>query len=165
MLFRFTRIFVAAGLLLGLWALVRARTADPAKMTAGAAGPVKILQFYANVGMLNMGEKALLCYGVENARSVELSPKVEALKPALSRCVEVAPLHTTHYTLMAEGFDGKVAIQSITLTVNPAPPRPPQILHFAGTKVGGRAVQLCYEVKHAHTVKVEPAVLAPTAAQ
>jgi hypothetical protein len=69
------------------------------------------------------------------------------------------PQHTTHYTIMAEGFDGKVATQSLTLPVNAAPPPPPQILHFAGTKQGGRMVKLCYEVAHTVRVAVEPQVI------
>ena len=32
-----------------------------------------------------------------------------------------SPEHTTHYTLLAEGFDGTVAARSFTLTVQPPP--------------------------------------------
>ena len=167
MLFRFTRLFVAAGLLVAVWGLIKMRSYDPKPVSGPAShsiGPVKILQFYASTGTLIKGEKALLCYGVENAKSVKLSPEVEAIWPALNRCIEIVPQHTTHYTLMAEGFDGNVATQSLTLPVNAAPPPPPQILHFAGTKMGGRAVRLCYEVQHAQRVVVEPAVVPPSEA-
>jgi hypothetical protein len=158
-------LFVAAGLLVAVWALVKMRSYEvrPIPPRSAPAGPVKILQFYASTGTLVRGEKALLCYGVENAKSVQLSPEVEPIWPSPNRCFEIVPQHTTHYTLMAEGFDGQVATQSLTLPVNAAPPPPPQILHFAGTKMGGRAVRLCYEVRHAERVAVEPAVVAPSA--
>ena len=44
------------------------------------------------------GEKALVCYGVENARTVWLSPPRQELSAALSRCVEVSPEADTTYT-------------------------------------------------------------------
>jgi hypothetical protein len=40
--------------------------------------------------------------------------------------------HTTHYTILAEGFDGKVAIRSFILPVQPVP-LPPRILSDAGS--------------------------------
>jgi hypothetical protein len=163
MLFRFTRIFVAIGLLGAVWLLVWMRRSDPAaaKIPPPAQGAVKILQFYASTGALARGDKAMLCYGVENARSVSIAPLSEPVTPAFSRCLEVSPLHTTHYTLMANGFDGKTATQSLTVAVNAAPPAPPRILHFAGTKQGGRRVKLCWKVADAERVEVDPPTRAP----
>ena len=37
--------------------------------------------------------------------------------PAQERCFDIVPEHTTHYTLLAEGFDGTVATRSFTLSV------------------------------------------------
>jgi hypothetical protein len=155
MLFRFTRIFVAIGLLGAVWLLVTMRRggrSTPTPVSVGPNGPVKILQFYASTGALVRGEKAMLCYGVENARSVKIAPIQEALSPSPNRCLEIGPQHTTHYTIMAEGFDGHVATQSVTLAVNAAPPPPPRILQFAGSKQGGRLVRLCYKVANAEKV-------------
>ena len=167
MLFRFTRIFVAIGLLGSVWLLVTMRRSDrrpPAGASLATPGSVKILQFYVSVGALVKGEKAMLCYGVENARSVKIAPLEESVSPSPNRCLEVVPQHTTHYTIMAEGFDGKVATQSVTLPVNAAPPPPPRILQFAGSKQGGRMVKLCYQVANASQVKVHPPVIPPTSA-
>ena len=167
MLFRFTRIFVAIGLLGAVWMLVvmrRAKDLPPGPERPSRPGQVKIVQFYANVGSISKGESALLCYGVENAKSVTITPLGEPVVPALTRCLEVAPQHTTHYTIMAEGFDGKVATQSLTLPVSALPATPPSILHFAGTKQGGRMVKLCYQVANAEQVTFDPAVLPPTTA-
>jgi hypothetical protein len=68
-----------------------------------------------------------LCYGVENARAVTISPPIDQLSPAFSRCLEIAPQHTTHYTLMAEGFDGTVAARSLTLPVQSMPANSPEL--------------------------------------
>jgi hypothetical protein len=88
--------------------------------------PVRILRFFATSGALIPGETAQLCYSVENARVIRISPAVETASASPGRCVEVRPDHTTHYTLQAEGFDGSTAVRSLTLPVqDPAPPRLP----------------------------------------
>jgi hypothetical protein len=87
------------------------------KPLADAAPGVQILQFYASTPEIARGERALVCYGVLNAVSVRIEPKVEELKPALSRCFEVAPKASTRYTLYAEGSDGVRASASFTLRV------------------------------------------------
>ena len=87
-------------------------------------GPVRILRFYARSGTLTPGQTAQLCYSVENASLVRISPIAKRLARA-ERCFDVVPEHTTHYTLLAEGFDGTVATRSFTLSVQSLPgPRP-----------------------------------------
>jgi hypothetical protein len=133
MLFRFTKLWVAAGLLVAMWGIGTARRSDPrawVRPIGSQPGPVRILQFYASVGTLTIGQKALLCYGVQNARSVRLSPAMAGIYPSSSRCVEVGPEHTTHYVLVAEGYDGRVTTRSLTLPVQTAPVTP-QILNYA----------------------------------
>jgi len=132
-LFRFTKLWLAAGLLVAMWGLGTVRRSDPhawVRPIGSRPGPVRILQFYATVGSLTAGQKALLCYGVENARSVRISPMLQGVYPALSRCVEILPEHTTHYMIMAEGYDGQVATRSFTLAVQ-AVPVSPRILNYA----------------------------------
>jgi hypothetical protein len=133
MLFRFTKRWVAVGLLVAMWALGTVRRSDPrawVRPIGSRPGPVRILQFYASVGSLTVGQKALLCYGVENAKTVRISPMLQGVYPALSRCVEILPEHTTHYMIMAEGYDGQVATRSFTLAVQTAPISP-QMLNYA----------------------------------
>jgi len=104
------------------------------RMAPPGNAPVRILHFYSTAGSIRAGETALLCYGVENAKSVELAPMMEGLQPAANRCLEVVPLHTTHYTILAKGFDGHVAMKSLTLPVNTAPERnaaPANPVHLA----------------------------------
>jgi hypothetical protein len=135
MLFRFTKLWVAIGLLITLWALGTVRRSEPAgwvRPIGTRPGPVRIVQFYASVRALTAGDKALLCYGVENARSVRIAPISQEVYPSFNRCLEIVPDHTTHYTILAEGFDGKVAIRSFILPVQ-AVPLPPRILSDAGS--------------------------------
>lgn len=138
MLFRFTKLFMAVGLLVALWGLSTVRRPDSGAWVRPVdtpPGPVRILQFYASVGVVTPGEKALLCYGVENAKSVRIAPMIQGVYPAYSRCLEIVPEHTTHYTILAEGYDGTVAMKSFTLPVQGAPgpmgAPPPKILNYA----------------------------------
>jgi hypothetical protein len=78
---------------------------------------VKILDFYASAAQIQRGTKALLCYGVLSAKSVELDPPVEPVHPALSYCFNVTPAKTTKYTLTADGKRGGKATQSVTIIV------------------------------------------------
>jgi hypothetical protein len=136
MLFRFTRIVVALGVLLAVWVLVGLRRSGPpasVRPLGTGSGPVRILQFYASAGSITIGQKATLCYGVENARSVWISPELQGVYPSIGRCVEILPQHTTHYTILAEGFDGGVATRSFTLEVQ-APVGPPRPEHYAAVR-------------------------------
>lgn len=136
MLFRFTSLGVAAGLMVAMWGLTAMRRVDArawVRPVGTPPGQVKILQFYASVGMLHVGGKALLCYGVENAKSVKISPALDNVYPSINHCVEIVPEHTTHYTILAEGYDGRVATQSFTLPVADIPRAPKHEIRYAGS--------------------------------
>lgn len=121
----FYKLLAAVGLLAAMWWLNSANQPEP------RGGPVRILRFYASVGLLVTGESAQLCYGVENARSVHISPPIPGVFPSARRCLEVVPEHTTHYTILAEGYDGRVAMQSLTLPVQTGPPVVSPSVHYA----------------------------------
>jgi len=94
----------------------------------GPHGPVRILRFYASTGSIVRGDKAQLCYGVANAKSVRISPSLQPLAPVANRCLEIVPERTTHYTILAEGFDGDVVSKVVTLVVESDPePRQPAV--------------------------------------
>lgn len=130
MLARTSKLFAAAGILALLWMARRAPLPAGGSWvhaTALRPGPVRIVRFYASVGILVKGDKATLCYRVENAKSVRISPFTSGVYPWAEHCLVIFPEHTTHYTLLAEGFDGTVAARSVTLAVEaaPAPQSPP----------------------------------------
>ena len=82
-----------------------------------ASGHVRILAFYANPPSLKRGERANLCFGLDSAEWVRIEPGVPPVKPALTRCVSVAPTTTTEYTLSAGGKNGKTVTQTLTVSV------------------------------------------------
>jgi hypothetical protein len=109
------------------------------------AAAVRITQFYASPPEAARGEKTLLCYGVENAKAVWLSPPRRELSTALSRCVDVEPTATTTYTLTAEG-DGGTATQDVTVTIGPAKPTAAKIIEVRVTALEikrGEAASIC----------------------
>ena len=120
---------------------------------------LKILQFYANVFEITEGERAILCYGVANARSVRLEPPVENIKPRLNRCFWVEPARTTTYKLQAEGHRGETATEAFTIKVNPAPASI-LFVDLSSLEVRrGEPLVLCYGTKRATSVRLEPAGL------
>jgi len=120
-------------LLLALWGLTQLKGPENGSwaQVPGARGHVRILRFRASVGALIVGQKAQLCYGVENARSVRIAPVATPVDPSPNRCMEIGPRHTTHYTIMAIGYDGSVATRSLTLAVQAPPPEVPEPREFA----------------------------------
>src|SRR5580700_9994345 len=86
-------------------------TASPAPKPK--AEPVKITQFYAADPKIPKGLKGSLCYGVEHASKVELTPAVDDVWPSPTRCIEIAPKQSTRYTLTAYGDDGSRVSQSV----------------------------------------------------
>lgn len=80
-------------------------------------GKLKILAFWARPGIVKRGERALVCYGVANAKSVRIDPHIVDIAPALSRCLEVFPKRTTEYRLTTEDGEGHTATGSIVLRV------------------------------------------------
>jgi hypothetical protein len=131
---------------------------NPAPAPPPQAAPVRITQFYASPPEAARGEKTLLCYGVENAKAVWLSPPRRELSTALSRCVDVEPAATTTYTLTAEG-DAGTARQDVTVTIGPAKPTVAKILEVRVTALEikrGEAASICYKVSNATTVRIDP---------
>lgn len=105
---------------------------------------------------LPAGEKSLLCYGVENAKAVWLSPPRQELSAALSRCVEVTPGATTTYTLTAEGNAGPPASQNLTITVGAARAHIEDVTVSSLSVKAGAAVSICFHARHAVAVNIAP---------
>ena len=105
-----------------------ARDAELARVYGGT--DVRILQFYARDGSVTEGNNSAICYGVVNAKSVRLEPPVEGIYPSLNRCVEIAPVRETRYTLIAKGPDGRIVSESFLLGVQADPETLPKITSF-----------------------------------
>ncbi|MEZ5356194.1 MAG: hypothetical protein R2762_26465 [Bryobacteraceae bacterium] len=141
----------------------------PAKEEPPPAQPAKITQFYASPPAIPPGDRALLCYGVEDTKTVRLDPDVDRIAPSLARCIEVRPKSTTVYTLYAAGADGVEAQAAATVAIDPKAPRStsgvavaagPTLIQFftasaASTTPGGR-VTICYGVNGAKSVSLSP---------
>jgi hypothetical protein len=127
-----SKVFFAVGLLVAMWGLSVVDRSDRHTWVrpAGTSGPVRILQFYASTGIVTAGETARICYSVENAKSVRIAPMMREVYPFPNHCLEIEPEHTTHYTLLAEGYDGAVATKSFTLQVAAEEAPPPQVLDY-----------------------------------
>ncbi len=138
---------------------------EPVKPTPAAAtlGSVRILNFYASAPNLPLHEREVLCYGVENAKSVWLEPPRQELSASLSRCVEVEPRQTTTYTLTALDAAGGRATQRVTVTVGPPKAKIIEVRVSSLEVKAGDPVSICWKATNAK-VTVTP-LLAPQAAQ
>ena len=88
------------------------------KKLVPAGTELKITQFYASKQEAASGESILVCYGVENARSVRIEPAIDDhLVPLPAKCIPFAPHRTTILKLVAQGEKGAEATQSITVKV------------------------------------------------
>ncbi len=132
------KLAAAVALLAATWLLGELRIEDPRPWVRPyeASGPVRILQFYASAGAVLPGQTARLCYGVEHAKSVRISPLLAEAYPSTRHCLDVVQQHTTHYTILAEGYDGAVATRSLTIPVA-TPPVPEQVFFVAASDCRG----------------------------
>lgn len=128
-----------------------------------AAAPVaaipqsaKITQLYSNMSEVPKGEKALLCYGVENANKVWMEPPRQDLPAILSRCVEVSPERETTYRITAVGDDGKEVTRELKIGAGSAKARIVNVNVSALEVKAGDLVSVCYTVEHAKAVEITP---------
>ena len=130
---------------------------DPAPKPAAAPGDdARITQFYATAERVPRGEKALLCYGVENATAVWLDPGHKELSAALSRCIEVSPTEDTNYVLSAQSPGGKPVTRELKVVTGAARVRILNVNISALEVKPGDLVSVCYTVENARSVTIEP---------
>jgi hypothetical protein len=142
-------LIVAAGILISC-----TRTESPPRSSKPEL--VRITQFYTTSPKLPRGDKALLCYGVENAKAVWLSPPRQELTASAARCVEVNPSSTTTYTLSAAGADGRPITQDLTVDVGSPRARIVEV-KISSLELGrGEQLNICYRVENAKSVEIEP---------
>ncbi|HYL75452.1 MAG TPA: hypothetical protein VEU96_14665 [Bryobacteraceae bacterium] len=133
-------------------------TPQPKKKPVPAAADktARIMQFYARDATLPLGEKSLLCYSVDNTKTLRLTPPVDSVWPALTRCIDIAPTKETTYTLTAAGEDGKAVEQSVTVKVGAPRPKIIEVSVNSLNVHAGDHVSVCYQVKNAVSVRVVP---------
>lgn len=144
------------------------RAADQAQMLANfdriyGGTSTRILNFYSPEGDLMEGDHTTLCYGVVNAKAVRIEPPVDGVGVSLNRCVAVAPLVDTTYTLLVETNDGRTLSESLRIRTHPDPDLLPRVSHF---RIEGKMVDrgqpvyvLNYSVKNAEHVSLDPPVM------
>jgi len=119
------------------------------------AEPV-ITQLYAPEPTIAAGETAKICYGVENATSVWISPPMHELSAAVARCVEVNPTAKTTYTLIVEGAGGKRVTRDIDIGIGAAKAKIVNVNISAVDVKAGDTVSICYTVANARAVTIDP---------
>ncbi|MFB3828094.1 MAG: OmpA family protein [Bryobacteraceae bacterium] len=87
----------------------------PVIVTVGGGETARVLQFFANPQAINSGGTAQLCWNVEGATEISISPGVGGGLDATG-CVTVNPDTTTTYTLTAKSANGRT-IQAGTVLV------------------------------------------------
>lgn len=156
-----------------IWALFLLAACSPAPKREAAKPvpiePVKIVSFYPAEPVVAPDAPATLCYGVENAASVRLTPPVEAVWPAMSRCFTVNPRVATKFTLTAVGKDGKEVSWTTELKVGKKRAAEAAAATNGGLQIlfllapspeipAGFPATLCYGVSGATKVTMDPDV-------
>jgi len=131
-------------------------SAKPTAEVKPKAVAVKVTQFYAEDTKIPRGVPGHLCYGVENASKVELSPADADVWPAQSRCIEVTPKQKTTYTLTAYGEDGSKDSKTLDVTVGAAPPRLYDLSVNSAQVHSGEQIVVCFKVENVTSVKAGP---------
>ena len=163
----------AAGVVIGLTLVMAcSRSPDSAGTTTQPpAGPTKILHFYASPGLISRGDSVTICYGVENATSVVIEPKIRDLTPSSNRCFSATPEKSVIYKLTATGSEGEDSAQ-LGIEVQPARAKPEEdsqapsdagsplnLLMASSQEVAtGQPVTICYGVTDVASVRVDPPV-------
>jgi outer membrane protein OmpA-like peptidoglycan-associated protein len=122
----------------------------PAIVTVGAVLPARIIQFGLNPAMINIGGQSQLCWQVEGATAVSISPGIGTVDA--SGCRTVNPTASTTYTLTATNSQG-VASATATLTVGSV-----QIITFTNdpeySTASGSPVTLSWTTSGASSVTI-----------
>jgi uncharacterized membrane protein len=92
------------------------RESDQAAIEQLGGNDLAIQMLYATP-RIHRGESAQICYGVANAKTVTLEPQSSKVWPSHNLCVDVKPVKTTTYTLVATAADGQNVSQQVTVEV------------------------------------------------
>jgi hypothetical protein len=124
-----------------------------------APSHAKITEFKADPASLASGVTGRLCYGVENATRLDLTPHVETILPSSSNCLDIVPHETTVYTLTAYGPDGKADTRAVEVKVGPPQPGVADLVAKPVSVKRGHPVKVCFKVRNAKSVTARPGKL------
>ncbi len=97
---------------------VAAPPAQPERKPEIAAAPPRITSFESRVA----DDKLRLCYGVDNAASVTITPQPGAVKPSAKECVTIPADKSATYVLTARNAAGVAVTRSLDVEVRAKPP-------------------------------------------
>ena len=132
---------------LALAAATACSRSAPPSVQAHEPDPVRITQFYASPPNPHQGEKALVCYGVQNASEVWIDPPVERLWPAVARCFDLVPTKPEKLTLKAVG-GGKQVSQTIEIVPGPPAVKLLEVSINKQTAAPGDEIMVCYKARN-----------------
>jgi len=90
---------------------------DIAAVQQFGGSELAIRSLYVSPTLIHPGEKAQLCYDVDNAKTVTLDPPAGEVWPSHTRCLDLSPTKSTTYTLTITGANGQSTSQSVKLEV------------------------------------------------
>lgn len=132
-------------------------TAPITVIVTGAKVPT-VVTFAANPATIDAGQSTKLCWQVNDATSIQITPGV-GNNLAANDCATVSPTQTTTYTLTATNASGQI---QANVTVNVGQVR---ILSFTSdpvtSLVAGSPVTLSWQTQNANTVVIVGNELAP----
>jgi len=117
---------------------------------------LRILMFYQTDPAAPLGRPLTVCYGVLNAVSVALDPRLAELKPALNHCFPVTVERPRMLMLAATGKDGERAAAALMLGSRLPRPAFTAIQLSTLTPRRGEKVTLCYGTNSATSVHLLP---------
>jgi len=94
-------------------------TVQPATAKKKMKAPHLIRLFVADTKTATPGQRVTLCYGVLQAKSVQLDPGKQKLDISDSRCIQQTVRQTTKFELTVVGLDGSSEVTDVTVTVKP----------------------------------------------
>lgn len=117
---------------------------------------VRITQFYSPDPLIPRGMPGKLCYGVENASKVEISPRADEVWPSPARCFEISPKQKTIYTLTAYGQDGSKDEKTVMVNIGAAAPKLYDLSVNSTSVKAGDLVVVCFKADNARSIKAGP---------
>jgi hypothetical protein len=146
----------SATLLIGCGSSSAPSGAEKPQTAAPPIAHVKITQFYSPDPLIPRGMSGKLCYGVENASKVELSPRADDVWPSPARCFDISPKQKTTYTLTAYGQDGSKDEKTVVVNIGAAAPKLYDLSVNSTSVKAGDPVVVCFKADNARSIKASP---------